>query len=210
MKIPLPMSGRALEALTSRIRGTLQRPLSDNRAFYSKSSGNVSVPESLFVHPRELPLLEDRIGQRIPSDPAAESAFYAEPNPMLADIIGGHERRHGQVWETPAFRLEDPSYLNNKAAAERLRSENWVDPDDPMAAYKNKLLTNDEFDADVFGRAYERGLGQHENRPLLPHSEMMKLALIEALINRPRITRTQYPLPFNFAQAPQPRLPFEE
>lgn len=206
MKIPLPLSPRALAVLTSRMspEAALLRPPVSERAFYRPRTGDISLPESFLVGGRDLPFLRDRTGLPLELDETAAEPFIGKASPTLADLMAGHERRHGMQYEgtedNEPFRLSDPSYQRNIEALERLRSEPGVWPDpatDEMASAKAKILSNDEFDADVYGRAYERSMGQHENLPLFPEDEMMKLALLEALQNRRQIARTQYDLPYN-------------
>lgn len=206
MKIPLPMNPRSVAALLARMdpAAALNRPPMSERAFYQPRTGDISIPENYLVGGRDLQFLRDRTGLPLELDDAAEQNFIGKASPTLADLMAGHERRHSMQYggtpEGEPFRMSDPSYLRNVEALESLRNEPGIWPDpalDEMAGAKAKIMSNDEFDADVYGRAYERALGQHENRPLLPHEEMMKLALLEALQNRRQIARTEYELPYN-------------
>jgi hypothetical protein len=219
MKIPLPMSGRAVSALTARMRpeASFVRPPVSERAFYQPATGNINLPENYLLSGRDIDFMRDRTGLPLPLAGDPNEPYRSVPSPALADLMAGHERRHGQVYENPGFRFDDPDYQRNAAAIKALRDEPgiWPDPEtDPMASAKAKIMSTDEFDADVYGNAYERALGQHENRPLLPHEEMMKLALIEALLTRRQIARTEYELPYvapkNVLSFNQRRLPFEE
>lgn len=223
MKIPLPMNPRAIAALLARMdpASSLNRPPMGDRAFYQPRTGDVTIPENYLVGGREIEFLRDRTGLPLNLDETAPQNFIGKASPALADLMAGHERRHGMQYggtpEGEPFRLADPSYLRNTEAIDALRRDLWPDPaTDEMAGAKAKIMSNDEFDADVYAGAYERALGQHENRPLLPHDEMMKLALLEALATRRQIARTQYDLPYNappknvLAFTRQRRLPFDE